>query len=197
MDRQLFNVADFLSRPPGFYLVMMALVACTILVPLGWTEVVTYVLSVAAIVITGVVLIQGYRDTAAIHAKLDEIVVALNGNAKRRGRVWNTKIRTISSSTSSGIEREALMASDTQPTKRHRHSIKGEKATKSLSRTAGLQPQAVRGNSPRNRPDCGGCFLRVVTITGWCDERIRFCCGVDRIIAASVGCGSASGLLAV
>ena len=41
------------------------------------TEVVTYALSVAAIVITGVVLIQGYRDTAAIHAKLDEIVVAL------------------------------------------------------------------------------------------------------------------------
>lgn len=35
-------------------------------------------LSVAAIVITGVVLIQGYRDTAALHAKLDEIIVALN-----------------------------------------------------------------------------------------------------------------------
>lgn len=33
--------------------------------------------SVAAIVITGVVLIQGYRDTAALHAKLDEIVVSL------------------------------------------------------------------------------------------------------------------------
>ena len=37
----------------------------------------TYALSVAAIIITGVVLIQGYRDTAAIHAKLDEIVLAL------------------------------------------------------------------------------------------------------------------------
>ena len=36
-----------------------------------------YALSVAAIIITGVVLIQGYRDTAAIHAKLDEIIVAL------------------------------------------------------------------------------------------------------------------------
>lgn len=34
-------------------------------------------MSVAAIVITGVVLIQGYRDTAAIHAKLDEIIVSL------------------------------------------------------------------------------------------------------------------------
>jgi len=41
------------------------------------TDLVAYVLSVAAIVITGIVLIQGYRDTAATHAKLDEIVVAL------------------------------------------------------------------------------------------------------------------------
>ena len=53
------------------------MVVCTALVPLGLTDVVTYALSVLAIVITGVVLIQGYRDTAAIHAKLDEIVIAL------------------------------------------------------------------------------------------------------------------------
>jgi len=54
-----------------------AMVVCTALVPFGLTNVVTYALSVAAIVITGVVLIQGYRDTAAIHAKLDEIIVGL------------------------------------------------------------------------------------------------------------------------
>lgn len=78
MDRFLFKTAEFLSKPPGFYLVIVLMVACTALVPLGWTDVVTYALSVAAIIITGVVLIQGYRDTAAIHAKLDEIVVALN-----------------------------------------------------------------------------------------------------------------------
>jgi low affinity Fe/Cu permease len=77
MDRALFFLADFLSRPPGFYFVLAAMVVCTLLVPLGLTDVVTYVLSVAAIVITGVVLIQGYRDTTAMHAKLDEIVIAL------------------------------------------------------------------------------------------------------------------------
>ena len=77
MNRMLFTVADFLSRPPGFYIVLVAMVVCTALVPLGLTDVVTYALSVLAIVITGVVLIQGYRDTAAIHAKLDEIVIAL------------------------------------------------------------------------------------------------------------------------
>lgn len=78
MNNLLFRVADFLSKPPGFYLVLALMAVCTALVPLGWTDVVTYALSVAAIIITGVVLIQGYRDTSAIHAKLDEIVVALN-----------------------------------------------------------------------------------------------------------------------
>jgi low affinity Fe/Cu permease len=54
------------------------MVLCTALVPFGLTDVVTYALSVVAIVITGVVLIQGFRDTAAFHAKLDEIIVSLN-----------------------------------------------------------------------------------------------------------------------
>jgi low affinity Fe/Cu permease len=78
MNRVLFVAADFLSRPPGFYVMMIAMTFCTGLVPFGLTNAVTYALSVAAIVITGVVLIQGYRDTAAIHAKLDEIVISLD-----------------------------------------------------------------------------------------------------------------------
>ncbi|UVK38625.1 low affinity iron permease family protein [Mesorhizobium sp. AR10] len=77
MNRFLFLTADFLSRPPGFYLLVGAMVLCTLLVPFGLTNAVTYALSVAAIIITGVVLIQGYRDTAAIHAKLDELIIAL------------------------------------------------------------------------------------------------------------------------
>jgi len=77
MNHLLFRAADFLSRPPGFYAMLAAMVACTLLVPFGLTNAVTYALSVAAIIITGVVLIQGYRDTAAIHAKLDEIVISL------------------------------------------------------------------------------------------------------------------------
>ena len=78
MNRFLFVAADFLSRPPGFYAMLIAMVLCTALVPFGLTNTVTYALSVAAIVITGVVLIQGYRDTAAIHAKLNEIIIALD-----------------------------------------------------------------------------------------------------------------------
>lgn len=77
MNNFLFRVADFLSKPPGFFFILAAMVICTALVPFGFTDVVTYALSVVAIVITGVVLIQGYRDTAALHAKLDEVIVAL------------------------------------------------------------------------------------------------------------------------
>jgi low affinity Fe/Cu permease len=77
VNKFLFTAADFLSRPPGFYFLLVAMALCTLVVPFGLTDIVTYILSVAAIIITGVVLIQGYRDTAAIHAKLDEIVVAL------------------------------------------------------------------------------------------------------------------------
>lgn len=66
------------------------MIACTAMVPFGLTSVITYALSVAAIVITGVVLIQGYRDTAAIHAKLDEIIVALKETRNNASSGWNT-----------------------------------------------------------------------------------------------------------
>lgn len=56
---------------------LLLMAACTALVPLGMTDVVTYFLSVLAIIISGIVLIQGYRDTAALHAKLDELLLAV------------------------------------------------------------------------------------------------------------------------
>ncbi len=77
VNKWLFEVAEYLSSPPGFYQVLAAMAFATVLVPFGWTDVVTYALSVLAIVITGVVLIQGYRDTTALHAKLDEVIIAL------------------------------------------------------------------------------------------------------------------------
>ena len=77
MNKWLFGTSEFLSSPPGFYVVLAAMAACTLLVPLGWTDVVTYALSVLAIIISGIVLIQGYRDTAALHAKLDELIIAI------------------------------------------------------------------------------------------------------------------------
>jgi len=78
VDQILFKLSDFLSRPPGFYFVLVTMVLCTALVPFGLTDAVTYGLSVLAIVITGVILVQGFRDTAAMHVKLDEIIVSLD-----------------------------------------------------------------------------------------------------------------------
>jgi low affinity Fe/Cu permease len=37
MNRLLFLAADFLSRPPGFYVMVVAMVICTALVPFGPT----------------------------------------------------------------------------------------------------------------------------------------------------------------
>jgi low affinity Fe/Cu permease len=76
VNKWLFAASEYLSSPPGFYAVLAAMVICTLLVPFGWTDIVTYGLSVLAIVISGIVLIQGYRDTAALHAKLDELLIA-------------------------------------------------------------------------------------------------------------------------
>ena len=67
-----------------------AMVGSTALVPFGFTNVVTYALSVAAIVITSVVLIQGYRDTAAIHAKLDEIIVSMRAATRSSASSMNS-----------------------------------------------------------------------------------------------------------
>jgi len=79
MNHILFAIADFLSRPPGFWWMLAVMLVCSIAVPLGVDEnIITFGLSVAAIVITGVVLIQGYRDTSAIQAKLDELILAQN-----------------------------------------------------------------------------------------------------------------------
>jgi hypothetical protein len=37
MNRLLFQMADFISRPPGFYFLMVAMVAFTAALPLGMT----------------------------------------------------------------------------------------------------------------------------------------------------------------
>jgi low affinity Fe/Cu permease len=80
LNKVLFALADFLSKPPGFYWLLVLLAASTGAVIWGIDEnLVNFTYSLLAIIITGVVLIQGYRDTAAIHAKLDEIIIRLEG----------------------------------------------------------------------------------------------------------------------
>ncbi len=77
MNKILFRVAEFVSTPPGFYWLMGTTALCSAAAAFGLVNVVTFYLSVLAIVLTGVVLVQNYRDTAAIQAKLNEIVLSL------------------------------------------------------------------------------------------------------------------------
>lgn len=49
---------------------LLLMAACTVLVSLGMIEVVTHFLSVLAIIISSIVLIEGYGDTAALTRKL-------------------------------------------------------------------------------------------------------------------------------
>ena len=62
------------------------------LVLIGWTDIVTYFLSVLAIIVTGIVLIQGYRDTAALHASLMKFFLPCAKPATILSD-WNTKTR--------------------------------------------------------------------------------------------------------
>ena len=75
VDRPLYALAEFFSKPPGFYVMLAAALVCALLTSatLG-----TYIISISAMCLTGVVLIQNYRDTSAMQAKLNEIIVALD-----------------------------------------------------------------------------------------------------------------------
>lgn len=75
MNQWLYRIAAFLSRPLGFYLTTVLLIVGTVAILWTGTDPITYLLSVAAIVITGIVLIEGDRNTAALHAKLDELIL--------------------------------------------------------------------------------------------------------------------------
>jgi low affinity Fe/Cu permease len=75
MHRPLYFLAEFFSKPAGFYAMLLAALICAVLTSatLG-----TYIISISAMCLTGVVLIQNYRDTAAMQAKLNEIILALD-----------------------------------------------------------------------------------------------------------------------
>lgn len=76
MNRYLFASADFLAKPPGFWWVMAAMLLGSAWAWFGVVEIVTYALSVLAIIYGGMVLLQGSRDTTAIHVKLDTLIHA-------------------------------------------------------------------------------------------------------------------------
>ena len=113
LDRPIISLAVWLSKPVGF------LTTCfTVAAGLGsgallsfndhWALVFNLFLSIAAMLLAGVILVAGARDTAAIQIKLDELIRA----------VADTDERLIGIEDRSAEELELL-----RQTRRHRRLI--------------------------------------------------------------------------
>lgn len=88
LDRHIVGLAVWLSKPIGF------LTTCfTVAAGLGtgfilsfndhWALVFNLFLSIAAMLLAGVILVAGARDTAAIQIKLDELIRAMADTDER------------------------------------------------------------------------------------------------------------------
>jgi low affinity Fe/Cu permease len=81
MEKYSYSFANFLSGPRGFFVTnIVTLIGLITVAALKFDEApmigFTLYLSIAAITITGAVLLQADRDTAAIQAKLDQLILA-------------------------------------------------------------------------------------------------------------------------
>lgn len=83
MDKAIVGIAAWLSRPIGFLATVL-----TIAIGLGlgialsfndhWSLLFNLFLSIAALLIAGLILVAGAKDTAAIQAKLDELLKSID-----------------------------------------------------------------------------------------------------------------------
>ncbi|XYD12648.1 low affinity iron permease family protein (plasmid) [Methylobacterium sp. NMS12] len=82
LDRPIIGLAVWLSKPVGFlatcFTVTAGLAAGALLsFNDHWALVFNLFLSIAAMLLAGVILVAGARDTAAIQIKLDELIRAV------------------------------------------------------------------------------------------------------------------------
>lgn len=83
LDRPIVALASWLSRPAGFLATVLAVSAG---LSLGWalsfsdhwSLIFNLALSIAALLVAGIILVAGARDTMAIQAKLDELIRAFD-----------------------------------------------------------------------------------------------------------------------
>ena len=83
LDRHIVRLASWLSRPLGFLATCFTVTAGLGLgIALGfndhWALVFNLALSIAALLIAGLILVAGAKDTAAIQMKLDELIRAVD-----------------------------------------------------------------------------------------------------------------------
>jgi low affinity Fe/Cu permease len=83
LDRHITSLAAWLSRPIGFlstcFVVAIGLGLGVVLsFDDHWALVFNLLLSIAALLIAGLILVAGAKDTSAIQAKLDELLRAVD-----------------------------------------------------------------------------------------------------------------------
>lgn len=83
LDRSIIALATWLSRPIGFLATCFSVAAgigAGVLLSFNdhWALVFNLFLSIAALLIAGLILVASAKDTAAIQAKLDELVRAVD-----------------------------------------------------------------------------------------------------------------------
>lgn len=88
LDRSIVSLAVWLSKPIGFlatcFTVTAGLAAGALLsFNDHWALVLNLFLSIAAMLLAGVILVAGARDTAAIQIKLDELIRAVADTDER------------------------------------------------------------------------------------------------------------------
>jgi low affinity Fe/Cu permease len=88
LDRPIIGLAVWLSKPLGFLMTCFTVAAGLVAGALlsfndHWALVFNLFLSIAAMLLAGVILVAGARDTAAIQMKLDELIRAVEHTDER------------------------------------------------------------------------------------------------------------------
>ncbi|WP_245516656.1 low affinity iron permease family protein [Methylobacterium segetis] len=83
VDRNITRLATWLSKPAGFMatcFVVAAGLGAGIVLSFNdhWALVFNLFLSIAALLMAGIILVAGAKDTSAIQAKLDELIRAVD-----------------------------------------------------------------------------------------------------------------------
>lgn len=84
MIKLLNRVACFIGSPWGFYVTMAATLLCVVLIPFMGMVASTFALSVIAIILPALILVQQSAHDKALHLKLDDLIRATPADNRLR-----------------------------------------------------------------------------------------------------------------